>query len=75
MRDETPDETAVINHYWQMARHTVTACCGRYKQCNRQRMCRMCARKALMALSVQMAEQPTPDDDLSYYDTPQETPA
>jgi hypothetical protein len=49
-----------------MARHCVTACCDRYRQCNKERICRKCMRLALQ----EAAERTMTEDDLSYYDTP-----
>lgn len=69
MRTETPGETHVLNTVWKMARHTVTVCCQRYRQCNAERICRKCMRIALEAA----AERTAAEDDLSYYDNPKET--
>lgn len=70
MRPETPGETLVLNTVWKMARHTVTVCCGRYRQCNAARICRQCMR---LALEAEAEKQAAAGDDLSYYDNPQES--
>lgn len=67
MRDETPSETAVIDGVWRMKRHTVCVGCQRYKQTNKEAVCRMCTRKVLGARQ-HVAEHGPIGDDLSYYD-------